>query len=370
MNTLSYIIWTFDPSLFTIPFTDYAPRWYGVLFATGFLISQQIFFKIFRSEGRPDKDVERVTGYMVVATIIGARLGHCLFYGPYFTENGTGYFDQPWKILFIWEGGLASHGGAIGILVAIYLFCRKYKYRYFWVLDRLVIVVALTGAMIRTGNLLNSEMEGTLTNSTMGIVYARATLETLNYSEEVNEVRIEKGGEMKSDQAGIVPIKAIISYRRGVKFELKDKNFVENNLRSALKRYTEIREHVDFGAGPLIYKNYQEDGREIVEISALGKVRHAAQLYEALYCLVLMVVLYWLWAKKRESLPQGFNFALFMIVLWSLRFVDEFFKMNQEAFEENLALNMGQILSIPLTVVGIILMIWVFRQERKMSDFT
>lgn len=364
MNTLSYIIWTFDPSLFTIPFTDYAPRWYGVLFATGFLVSQQIFFKIFKEEGRPDKDVERVTGYMVIATIIGARLGHCLFYNP------SHYLSNPIEILKIWEGGLASHGGAIGILVAIYLFCRKYKYRYFWMLDRLVIVVALTGAMIRTGNLFNSEMEGTLTNSNVGIIYARATQETLNYSEDVDDVRIEKGGEMQSDQAGIVPIKAIISYRRGVKFELKDKNFIENNLRSALARYTEVREHVDFGSGALVYKNYQEDGREVVEISALGKVRHAAQLYEALYCLLLMVVLYWLWAKKRESLPQGFNFALFMIVLWSLRFVDEFFKMNQEAFEENLTLNMGQILSIPLTVVGIILMIWVFRQDRKMSDFT
>ena len=364
MKTLSYIIWTLDPSIFTIPFTDYAPRWYGVLFALGFLLSQQIFFRIFRAEGRPEKDVEILTGYMVVATIVGARLGHCLFYNPSY------YLANPIKILMIWEGGLASHGGAIGILLAIYLFCRKHNYRYFWVLDRLVIVVALTGAMIRTGNFFNSEMEGTLTNSNIGVVYARETLETLKYSPDIEYVSFEKGGEMKSDQAGIVPIKAIIEYRRGVKFEIDDKNFVENRLKGALNRYTEVTEHVDFGQGPLIYKSYQEDGREIIEISALGKVRHAAQLYEALYCLILMVVLYWFWLKRRSSLPQGFNFALFMIVLWSLRFVDEFFKMNQEAFEENLALNMGQILSIPLTVAGIIIMIWVFRQDKKMSDFS
>ena len=73
--------------------------------------------------------------------------------------------------------------------------------------------------------------------------------------------------------------------------------------------------------------------------------------------------------RKRDSLPQGFNFALFMIVLWSLRFVDEYFKMNQEAFEENLTFNMGQILSIPLTVAGVILMIWVYTRDKKMSDF-
>ncbi|MEO1254015.1 MAG: prolipoprotein diacylglyceryl transferase, partial [Bacteroidota bacterium] len=295
MNTFSYIIWTFDPALFNIPGIDYAPRWYGVLFALGFLLSQQIFFRIFKAEGRPEKDVERITGYMVVATIIGARLGHCLFYDPaYFLSN-------PLEILMVWKGGLASHGGALGILIAIYLFCKKYNYQYLWVLDRLVIVVALTGTMIRTGNLFNSEMEGTLTNSNTGVVYARATYDVLNYSEDVENVRIEKGGEMQSDEAGIVPITAFIEFRRGVKFELEDKMFVENQLKSTLNRYTEVRQHVDFGEGPLAYKNYQKDGREIVEIYALGKVRHAAQLYEALYCLVLMVVLYWLWNKKRDK---------------------------------------------------------------------
>lgn len=363
MNALSFIIWTVDPAIFNIPFIDYAPRWYGVLFALGFLLSQQIFFKIFKTEGRPEKDVERITGYMIVATILGARLGHCLFYNPEY------YLSNPIKILMVWEGGLASHGGALGILAAIYFFSKKFGYRYLWILDRLVIVVALTGAMIRTGNLFNSEMEGTLTNSNTGIVYARAALDVLNYSEDIDDVRFEKGGEMVSDQAGIVPITAIIEYRRGVKFEMKDKLFVENQLKSTLGRYTEVAEHVDFGDGPLIYKNYQKDGKEIVEIYALGKVRHAAQLYEALYCVILMIVLYWLWNKKREVLPQGFNFALFMIVLWSLRFVDEFFKMNQEAFEEGMALNMGQILSIPLTIAGVILMVWVFMQDRKMSDF-
>lgn len=363
MNILSYIIWTVDPALFTIPFTDYAPRWYGVLFAMGFLISQQVFFKIFKTEGRPVQDVDKVTGYMIFATVVGARLGHCLFYDP------QRYLSNPIEILKIWEGGLASHGGAIGILIAIYLFCRKYKYKYLWVLDRLVIVVALTAVMIRTGNLFNSEMEGTLTNSNVGVVYARATVETLNYSEDIDDVTIERGGDMQSDQAGIVPVKAIIEYRRGVKFEVRDKNFLENNVKRALDTYQEVTQHVDFGDGALVYKNFQKDGREIVEISALGKVRHAAQLYEAIYCAILMIVLYWLWDKKRNVLPQGFNFALFMIVLWSLRFVDEYFKMNQEAFEEGMVLNMGQILSIPLALSGILLMILVFQKDRKMSEF-
>ena len=364
MNTLSYIIWTFDPSLFTIPGIDYAPRWYGVLFALGFLFSQQVFFKIFKAEGRPEKDVERITGYMVLATIIGARLGHCLFYDP------GRYLSNPIEILKVWEGGLASHGGTLGILLAVYLFSRKYKYKFLWLLDRLVIVAALTGMMIRTGNLFNSEMEGTLTNSNTGIVYARATMDVLSYSDDIDDVYFEKGGEMQSDIAGVVPITIFIEYRRGKKFEITDKQFLENQLKNTLDRYSEVVEHVDFGDGPLAYKNYQKEGKEIVEIAALGNVRHAAQLYEALYCMVLMIVLYWLWNKKRDVLPRGFNFALFMIVLWALRFVDEFFKMNQEAFEEDLILNMGQILSIPLTLAGVVMMILVFRGKKKMSDFS
>ena len=126
---------------------------------------------------------------------------------------------------------------------------------------------------------------------------------------------------------------------------------------------------MDFGEGPLSYITYEEGGRSYVEIFGVGKVRHAAQIYEASYCIMLMLILFWTWYKKRDVLPQGFNFALFMILLWALRFVDEFFKMNQEAFEENLVLNMGQILSIPLSIAGVVIMVWVYARKEKMSDF-
>lgn len=359
---LSYIIWNFNPDIFTIPGTDYSPRWYGVLFALGFILSQQVMIHIFKKEGRPETDVDKLTTYMVIAVIVGARLGHCLFYSP------AHYLSNPLEILKIWEGGLASHGGAIGILVALYLFAKKLDYKFLWILDRIVIVVALCAMMIRTGNLFNSEMEGVETNSNTGIVYARETHGILNYdSEKIESVSFKEGGVLTSTTAGVVPITAVIEYKRGVKLALEDKRFIENNLRSTLRRYVE---HVDFGDGPLSYANTQQNGREVVEIYALGTVRHAAQMYEAGYTFLLMIVLFWLWHKKRDVLPRGFNFALLMIVLWSLRFVDEFFKMNQEAFEENLTLNMGQILSIPLTIAGIVIMFLVFRSDKKMSDFT
>ncbi len=360
---LSYIIWNFDPDLFTIPGLDYAPRWYGVLFALGFLISLQVMMYIFKKEGRSEKDVDKLTTYMIISVIAGARLGHCLFYDP------VRYLSNPLEILKIWEGGLASHGAAIGVLFALFLFSKRLGYKFLWILDRIVIVVLLCAALIRTGNLLNSEMEGIETNSNTGVVYARTTYNVLNYDiNRIESVSFKKGGQMESTQLGVVPITAIIEYKEGATLELQEKNYIENQLRNRLS-YSDVARHVDFGSGPLSYLVDEKNGRQVVEIFGLGKVRHAAQMYEATYALLLMIILFWLWHKKRNVLPRGFNFVLFMIVFWALRFVDEFFKMNQVAFEDDLALNMGQILSIPLTITGIVLMFLIFKSDKKMSDF-
>ncbi|MEM9327109.1 MAG: prolipoprotein diacylglyceryl transferase, partial [Bacteroidota bacterium] len=221
-SILSFLIWSQDPVIFEIPLSslglaDRPIVWYGLLFALGFVISQQIMYKMFVTEGRPQKDVDKLTTYMVIATIVGARLGHCLFYNPSY------YLSNPIEILKIWEGGLASHGATIGILIAIWLFVRNTEgYTWLWVLDRLVIVVALTGAMIRTGNLMNSEMEGTETKANYGIVYARGTKEALNFSEEIESVKFRKGGEMQSDEAGRHPVTAIITFNRRSDFGESD----------------------------------------------------------------------------------------------------------------------------------------------------
>ncbi|MFY0607875.1 MAG: prolipoprotein diacylglyceryl transferase [Cyclobacteriaceae bacterium] len=359
---LSFLIWSPSPDIFVIPGLDHPVRWYGLLFAGGFIASQQVMFWIFGQEKRPVKDVEKLTVYMVAATVIGARLGHCLFYNP------VHYLSNPIEIIKIWEGGLASHGGALGIIFAIYLFSRKYpQYPMLWMVDRLVIVVALTGAMIRTGNFFNSEMEGKLTNSDFGVVYARFTEDVLRYDDrKVDDVEFLQGGEMQSSQPGLHPITAKVIYKRGVELTDVDKAFYETQLRNALLRYTEVKEHIDFGEGkPLAFKFYLEDKRWVAEIYGLGKARHAAQLYEAFYCILLMLLHFWLWHVKRFTLPAGFSFGLFMALLWSLRFFDEFFKMNQEAFEDDLPLNMGQFLSIPLVISGLVMMYWFQTKSKK-----
>ncbi len=362
-QVFGFLIWSPDPDFFTIPIIDRPVRWYGLLFALGFIISQQILMWIFRKDGKPEKAVETLTVYMVVATVVGARLGHCLFYAPEY------YLSDPIKILYVWEGGLASHGGAIGILIALWLFVRKYReYRLFWILDRMAIVVALTGALIRTGNFMNSEMEGVMTNSSTGVVYARFTEEVindaLNYNgERIDDIEFLKGGDIEQVEPGKEPITVRVTYAGNVQITDEDARFVESRLRQALLGYEEIVQHIDFRKDePLAYKFYEEEGTNYLEIYGIGIVRHAAQLYETAYCTLIFLLLLWLWKERRYRLPEGFMFGLFMTLLWTLRFIDEFFKMDQEAFEADMALNMGQWLSIPMAVIGIGVMVWSFKK--------
>ncbi len=163
---LSSIFWNVSPEIVKLgPITL---RWYGLLFASGFVLGYIILSKIFQLEKKPQSDLEQLSIYVILGTIIGARLGHCLFYDPVY------YLSHPIKILEVWEGGLASHGAAIGIITAIYLLSKKQKDKtMLWILDRLVIVVALGGALIRLGNLFNSEIIGTPTDLPWAFIFAR-----------------------------------------------------------------------------------------------------------------------------------------------------------------------------------------------------
>jgi prolipoprotein diacylglyceryl transferase len=195
--------------------------------------------------------------YMLIATVVGARLGHVLFYEP------ASYLAHPLDILKIWQGGLASHGAAIGIIVALYLFSRKTRQPFFWVIDRIVIVVALSGFFIRTGNLFNSEIYGNVTDLSWGFIFERAG-ETLP--------------------------------------------------------------------------------------------RHPTQIYEGLTYLALFFFLLWYYYKKDGKPRPGLLFALFLIVVFGFRLLVEFIKEPQVAFESSMALNMGQLLSIPLVIAGIVIL--------------
>lgn len=253
---LNYITWDPDPEIFRIG--SLAIRWYGLLFASSFVIGYLILHKFFKYEKVPEKLLDKLATYIIIATVIGARLGHCFFYEPDY------YLRHPLEILMIWKGGLASHGAAIGIIIALLIFSRKYKIAFIWLMDRLVIVVAFAGCLIRTGNLMNSEIFGKPSSASWAFVFSR---------------------------------------------------------------YDYIP-------------------------------RHPTQIYEALIYLLIFVFLYFFYWSKKGKPFAGFLFGMFLVLVFTARFFIEFLKEPQVAFENAMTLNMGQLLSIPFVLTGLLIIFW------------
>lgn len=163
---LTFISWNVDPVIFSLG--PLSVRWYGLMFAIGFLVGYELVSRMFRHEGAPEKWLGILLLFLVAGTIIGARLGHVFFYSwPYYSQH-------PGEILKIWEGGLASHGGAIGNIIGLFLFSWFVsKKPASWVFDKVVVAVALVAGLIRIGNLMNSEIYGGPTNLPWGFIFLR-----------------------------------------------------------------------------------------------------------------------------------------------------------------------------------------------------
>jgi phosphatidylglycerol---prolipoprotein diacylglyceryl transferase len=384
MALLHYIIWNTDPAIVTLFGREI--RWYGLLFGLGFLISQQILFYIHRKEGKPEKDVETLTIYMIIATIIGARLGHVLFYEP------EKYWPNVWDVFKVWEGGLASHGAAAGILFALWVYAKyditfkktvngqkksgffatkisRPGQNYLQVVDRIVIMVALTGCLIRFGNFMNSEIVGKPTLSENGVVFGRLFTQTMDEENSpVGKITYAKPESPETNEAG--------HQRLIAQFHFNNRSFDEGNIDAYLKssvayvltnqRFNYLREHVYLQPGEEIqYTLSQENGYYVAHLNIWGIPRHPAQLYESLSSLLLSVVLFFIWMRHKQRTPPGRLLGIFLIVLFGLRFLYEFMKENQVAFENELPLNMGQWLSIPLVLAGVFILIRSFKLSRE-----
>lgn len=164
---LSYITWDVDPTIFSIFGREI--RWYGLLWVIGLAVAVNIVYRIFKYEKLPEKWFDSLFVYMMLGIVLGARLGHCLFYDPGY------YLANPLEILYIWKGGLASHGGVIGIIVAVWLYSKKVsKKSMLWTFDRVMVPTGFTAALIRLGNLMNSEIFGGATNLPWGFRFLRS----------------------------------------------------------------------------------------------------------------------------------------------------------------------------------------------------
>lgn len=267
---ITYIIWDITPEIFEgLIFL----RWYGTLWVLGMYVGYKILHNIYKIEETPTAELDTLTIYVVLGAILGARLGHILFYDPVY------YWNNPIEILpfkikpsfeFTGFAGLASHGGILGALLALYLYNRKYKKGYLWLLDRITIAGAALGGFIRLGNLMNSEIIGIPSNIPWAFIFARI-----------------------------------------------------DNI-----------------------------------------PRHPAQLYEALFYWAISIALYFTWKSKKYYYYHGFICGLGITLIFAQRFIIEFLKENQVSFEENIAINMGQILSIPLILGGAALMFWSLKHPK------
>ncbi|MFY0627739.1 MAG: prolipoprotein diacylglyceryl transferase [Reichenbachiella sp.] len=353
MTNLDFIIWSANPDIFTIPVLDHPVRWYGFLFALGFIVGQMIMTYIFNKEGEDVKLVDKLTMYVIVATIVGARLGHCLFYDPIY------YLSNPLKLIAVWEGGLASHGGAIALFISLYLFARKYKFKYLWVLDRVAIITLLTGAFIRFGNFMNSEIIGKPTGSEYGVVFARSFEDYLKSSRtDIEEVSFEKIEGVPSETPGQVPMKVKVKFaKKSSMTEATFPFYIEKTVKSILNRGY-VSDHIYHPESETIENSYNQNKRGSVgEFTVYGIPRYPAQLYESIACVFIFLIIAHIWYHHRTQVKDGLMFGVFMTLLWAERFGDEFFKEVQEPWEAALPINMGQILSIPLFIFGLVVLI-------------
>lgn len=271
------IHWNADPIL--VHLGNFGIRWYSLLFISGFILGWYIFQWFFRREGIKETLLDPLLYTLLIGTIVGARLGHCLFYQPdYYLASWTGFKE----IFMPWKGGLASHGGAIALIIAMIWFARTYGkkngFDFVWLMDHLAIAVAFAAFFIRMGNLFNSEIYGAVTDLPWGFIYER----NINPADPADPERLP---------------------------------------------------------------------------------HHPTQLYEAFSYLILGFILIAVYKFRLDKCFRGFFIGAFLIGCFGMRFLIEFVKNDQVAFEQNMTLNMGQLLSIPFVLLGIGFLVYAYTKK-------
>ncbi|CAK7057983.1 MAG: Phosphatidylglycerol--prolipoprotein diacylglyceryl transferase [Bacteroides rodentium] len=282
MLSLLSVNWNPDPELFNL-FGHFPLHYYGLLWGIGILLASIIVQREYRDRKISDEKFSPLFFYCVIGITLGARLGHCLFYQPEYFLNHLWEMILPVKFLpngeWQWIGykGLASHGGTLGLIIALWLYCRKTKLHYMDVLDMIAVATPITACCIRLANLMNSEIIGKPTDAPWAFVFERVDM---------------------------LP-------------------------------------------------------------------RHPAQLYEAIAYFIFFLGMVYLYKqgqkKQKNSSPyyhRGFFFGLCLTEIFTFRFFIEFLKENQVNFEDSMALNMGQWLSIPFVVIGIYSMCFYGKKQK------
>ncbi len=270
------IVWDVDPVLLHLG--SWEIRWYGLMWGLGFIFAYEIMARLFRKEQYPENWVDKLFIYCIVSSVIGARLGHCLFYEWDF------YTAHPVEILKIWKGGLASHGGVFALILALIIYSKKVtKKNVWWLFDRMIPAVAIVCLCIRFGNLMNSEIFGFPTTLPWGFEFVRS------------------------------------------------------------REWQEL---------------YNQNGE--------AQACHPTQIYEMLYCLVAFVVSWVMYRKYHLQKYVGLITGVSLLIFFGARFGLEFMKNPQVVEEVGMALNIGQLLSLPFILLGVYL---IFTCKKRKEAF-
>lgn len=269
MNQLLSIFW--NPDLVAFSIGSFSFRWYSLCWLLGLLAAYLIVKRLYKEQKIKPELFDPLFIYCFVGILIGSRLGHCLFYEPdYFLSSWRHVVEMFLPIHFMADGswkftgyeGLASHGGTIGLIIALWLYVRHTKVNLWRVLDNVAIATPTTACLIRLGNLMNSEIIGKVTDVPWAFIFERVDMYP----------------------------------------------------------------------------------------------RHPGQLYEALAYAVFFFIGWYMYRKRPERVGTGFFFGLCITLIFTARFFIEFTKDIQESFEADMLLNMGQLLSIPFVIVGLLCM--------------
>ena len=341
INSIMYISWDVSPALYDGFITI---RYYSLFFAIAFLIGYQLVKRMYLKEGAPLEWMDKLLVYTVFGTIIGARLGHVFFY-----DWQEYYPDNLLEIFMVWKGGLASHGAAIALVIAMWLYSTKItKKSVFWSLDKLVVVVALAACFIRVGNLMNSEIVGVRSTDQSGLFYENKASEIIGgfFSIDKDEVEfINTENDTLID--GVNYPQLLVSVPLG----MNKMNPAYSTAFSNAFLFKEAKEDADFFSGSFS-NNYKISSKNELLMPVYIIPRIPTQLWEAISYLIIFLFLFWGYWKRNWYLYEGRLFGIFLVFLFTARYFIEFYKEHQTLADSS-SLTMGQYLSIPLVLIGL-----------------
>ena len=366
MSLFSFITWDVNPNIIESPIMI---RYYGLLFGLAFFAGFTLMKKMFAKENISEEWLDKILMYAVIGTVVGARLGHVFFY------EWEYYSQHLLEIPQVWKGGLASHGAAIAIVIAMWIYAKrvtKGTKTVLWTLDKVVITVALAAGLIRVGNLMNSEIIGDRSESNSAFFFKYEA------KESISSYFMTDGAEVEISEAKSVLEKDGFSYPiTNVSLQINNKNIVKEDIQefykgfSYYKNYDYKKQTKDARAKEEHYFTYQEtpiitqntDGF-VVNFDLAIIPRIPTQVLEAVSYFAIFLLLIWGYWKQEWYKKEGLVFGVFFLLMFSARFIIEFWKENQTEVFADSPINMGQWLSVPGILIGVVFIALALRKKK------